>query len=103
MTPARCGLNSSPSHTDARCNLPQFANSPRGISSVLPCYCIGYYVLLWNEPATLLLVVLVPRLGGLGQNLFHSLAVEGHCILQSEALKAHTETSSVRCRTRAGW
>ena len=70
MTPARCGLNSSPSHTDARCNLPQFAKSPRGISSVLPCYCIGYYVLPWNEPATLLLVVLVPRLGGLGRHFF---------------------------------
>ena len=66
MTPARCGLNSSPSQTDARCNLPQFANSPRGISSVLPCYCIGFHVLPWKEPTTLLLVVLVPRLGGLG-------------------------------------
>ena len=28
--PLRCGLNSSPSHTDAMCNLPQFANSLRG-------------------------------------------------------------------------
>ena len=101
MTPARCGLNSSPSHTDASCNLLQFANSPRGISSVLPCYYIGYYVLLWNEPAILLLVVLVPRLGGLGCHFFPVLALEGRRIMQPVALKAHTETSSVWCRTCA--
>ena len=28
-------------------NLPQFANS-LGISTVLPCYCIGVHVLLWK-------------------------------------------------------
>ena len=89
MTPARCGLNSSPSHTDARCNLPQFAKSPRGISSVLPCYCIGYYVLLWNLPATLLLVVLVPRLGGLGcQNFSRSRLARRTLHTQPAVLKA---------------
>ena len=30
MTPARRGLNSSPSHTDARCNLPKFPKSLAG-------------------------------------------------------------------------
>ena len=34
-------------------------------------------------------------------NFFHFLAVEGPCIEQAEALKAHTETSSVWCRMRA--
>ena len=53
--PPRCRLNSSPSHTDAMRNLPQFANS-LGISTVLPCYCIGFHVLLWKLCATPLLV-----------------------------------------------
>ena len=30
--PPRCGLNSSPSHTDAMCNLPQFAKSLGGLA-----------------------------------------------------------------------
>ena len=67
--PPRCRLNSSPSHTDAMRNLPQFAKS-LGISTVLPCYCIGFHVLLWKLRATSLLVVLVPRLGGLGRQIF---------------------------------
>ena len=53
--PPRCRLNSSPSHTDAMRNLPQFANS-LGISTVLPCYCIGFHALLWKLCATPLLV-----------------------------------------------
>ena len=53
-------------------NLPQFAKIPQGISTVLPCYCIGFHVLLWKLRATSLLVVLVPRLGGLGRQNFFS-------------------------------
>ena len=56
--PLRCGLNSSPSYTDAMCNLPQFARIPQGRSTVLPCYCIAWhsYVLTWKFGATSLLV-----------------------------------------------
>ena len=98
MTPARCGLNSSPSQTDARCNLPQFANSPRGISSVLPCYCIGFHVLPWKVPTTLLLVVLVPRLGGLGrQNFFQTSAFSSKDAASRSPRRSRHYTGTSQC------
>ena len=41
--------------------------------------------------------------GWVGAPFFPGLGLEGHCIMQPAALKAHTETSSVWCRMRAGW
>ncbi len=71
-------------------NLPQFAKIPRGISTVLPCYYIGFHALLWKLSASPLLAVLVPRLDGLGHQLFFPDLgfLEGCCIKQPAVVKA---------------
>ena len=86
------------------CNLPQFAQNPQGISTVLPCYCIGFHVLLWKVCATILFVVLVPRLGGWGTKIFLDLGfIEGCCIRQPVALKVlHWNLLSVVPHARTG-
>ena len=53
-------------------NLPQFAKS-LGISTVLPCYCIGFHVLLWKLCATPLLVDWCHGWVGWGANFFPNL------------------------------
>ena len=102
--PPRCRLNSSPSHTDAMRNLPQFANS-LGISTVLPCYCIGFHVLLWKLCATPLLVDWCHGWVGWGAKIFFPDLglLEGRCIRSQRCSRRYTGTSSVWCCTRAGW
>ena len=107
--PLRCGLNSSPSHTDAMCNLPQFANSLRGCT-VLPCYCFAWHshVLPWKLGATSLLVVCA-TVGWVGALYFFPGlpfprgVSEGRCFSQPAVLKAYTLEPHSVGRTPGGW
>ena len=94
MTPEMWRRNSSPSNTDAMCNLLQFAKS-LGKRTVSPCYCNGIQVLLWEIGSRSPSVVLVPRLGGMGHQLFPDFGDFGErCFVQPAPLKV-TGTSSV--------
>ena len=74
MTPEMC-LDLEPILHRASRNLPQIARIPRGFSTVLPCSLLGAtsHVLRVDVGAALLLVDLVPRLGGLGHQNFSRL------------------------------
>ena len=95
--PLRCGLNSSPSHTDAMCSLPQFANSLRGCT-VLPCYCIAWlsHVLPWKLGATSLLVVCA-TVGWVGALYFFQVC---HFL---EVYRRDAASRSLRCSRPIHW
>ena len=89
MTPEMWRRNSSPSNTDAMCNLPQFANS-LGKRTVSPCYCNGIQVLLWEIGSRSPSVVLMPRLDGLGHQFVSRFRLFRRALLcAASAAKGH--------------
>ena len=97
-------MNSSPPHTDAMRNLPLFASSLKGRSTVLPCYCIGFHVLLWESYATPLLVDWCHGWVGWGAKIFSRSRLARRTLhMQPAVLKVLHWNLSVWCRTRAGW
>ena len=101
MTALKCGLNSSPSNTDAMCNLPQFANS-LGKCTVLPCYCNGLTFYSGKLCLALLLWSWCHGWEGGASKIFRFGYFGGRCILQPTLLKVTLEPP--QCfRMRAGW
>ena len=69
--PLRCGLNSSPSYTDAMCNLPQFANFHQGMHGVaLLLHSLAKPRSTLEHGCCLSSCGVVPRLGGWGTIFF---------------------------------
>ena len=86
-------------HTDDMCNLQEFGNFI-GKCTVFPCYCSGIHVLLWEIGSRSPSVVLVPRLGGWGINLFPGFGYFGErCFVKRVPLKV-TGTTSVLTQAR---
>ena len=76
----------------------------REISTVLPCYCIGFHVLLWKLCATPLLVDWCRGWVGWGAKFFSRSRLARRTLhSQPAVLKALHWNLSVWCRTRAGW
>ena len=98
-------MNSSPSYTDAMCNLPQFANFPQGMHGVaLPLHCLAFSRSTPEDGCRLPSCGLCATLGWVGTpNSFRPFFVEGFSFVLTSVPKPLHRNRLVSGRTPAGW